>query len=492
MAGKLTNLIKLVLPKKGASKPIAYTNTYSPGQANRLLAVPQYFDHLSDIQTDRVTYDAQTLQRKLFKYDPDVSAAVNAYLTVSDTPMVVYVRDLEGNFDLEGHRTVNQLLQALTSRIDYSKGYQYVIGLRSLCERLRYMTLLRGGVAVELVLDKNILPYQLNIIDLATVSWAEVTPGVYTPWQTPKSGGNPIDLGRVPTFFTAFFRQDPTDIYSEGTFVSAINTIAARQQVINDLYRIMQATGWPRMDIKVLEEVLIKSAPANVRSNANELRLWVNARLNEIGATFASLRPDQAFVHPDSVEVSVVNEDSPSVGVDITHVVNVLNGQNQAALKTMATIIGRGESGVNTASVEARIFSMNADQVNVPVSEILSQVLTYCLRLLGSESSVEIRFREAELRSSLELEPQMTLKAARLKEDLSLGVISDLEYHMEMHNRPPLQESPQLSGTNFMRSSSSSEVSDKTTPNSDPLGRSQTGEGGKQAKSMTKSNAVRR
>ncbi len=84
-------------------------------------------------------------------------------------------------------------------------------------------------------------------------------PGVYKPRQKVQGSTNGVMLD-TPLFFIEYFRRDPTSIYSDSFFVSSITTIAARQQVINDLYRLMQITGWPRMDVKVLEEILINNA----------------------------------------------------------------------------------------------------------------------------------------------------------------------------------------------------------------------------------------
>ena len=82
--------------------------------------------------------------------------------------------------------------------------------------------------------------------------------------------------------------------------MAAINTIAARQQVINDLYRIMKITGFPRVDVTILEEVVTKAAPSDVKADKDQLRLWLNDRMNEVRNTFTNLRADQALVHFDS------------------------------------------------------------------------------------------------------------------------------------------------------------------------------------------------
>lgn len=186
---------------------------------------------------------------------------------------------------------------------------------------------------------------------------------------------------------------------------------------------------------------------------------------------------DQAFIHWDSVEASIINDDNPGVGIDISKVIDVLNAQNQAALKVMSTIIGRGESGVNTASVEARIFSMNADEINEPVADNLSRLFTFALMMQGRANYAVVRFRKAELRPSLELENHMTMRQSRLLSLLSLGLINDDEFHMEMFGRHRPDDAPALAGTGFMTASSTA-ADTGAEESGNALDRSLTPEGG--------------
>jgi hypothetical protein len=214
----------------------------------------------------------------------------------------------------------------------------------------------------------------------------------------------------------------------------------------------------------------------------------LSARLQEIGDQVANLRADQPIFHFDSVKLSILNEDNPASGLKIAEVIEALNSMNQAGLKSMATILGRAKSGTNTASVEARIAAMNADQLNRPVAELLGRVFTFLLNLYGIAGFVEAEFEPAELRPHLELEPQRVMRAARLREDLSLGIITDAEYHLMMYGRLPPAGSPQLSGTNFMENTRTSVDAEGVTPNGDPLGRSVAPEGGTR---QARSNATR-
>ena len=172
----------------------------------------------------------------------------------------------------------------------------------------------------------------------------------------------------------------------------------------------------------------------------------------------------------------------------------MLNAQNQAALKSVATVLGRGESGVNTASVESMIFSMQAAEINEPLAEIWSALLTFALALSGSTSKVHVYFDKPEMRPPNELEPAKVQKQARLLKDLSLGLITDDEYHWEMYNRPKPTTAPELSGTGFLdkKEDSSSDVAtaQSNTPQKDQPDSRQRAQTRK-ADASAKSNAVK-
>ena len=476
--GLLNNLIATILPKK-RSKPggVSVTNTF---EESGVVTIPRYREHLQNISEVRSISNSRELIGRMMKQDPDASAATYAYLTVANTPFVYFTKDAEGRLDPEGQKIVNAIVHNITRRWDYSQGFQLKRPLSGIAEELRYQILETGAIASELVLDKQLNADDIRIIDVGTVEWLENTPGVYKPTQT-TGQGDPITLD-YPTVFVNFHKRDPKSVYTYSPFVSCINTAVARMQVINDLYSIMQQVGFPRIELTVLEEVLMKNAPANIKTDTTALKSWVRARLSEEANRFSTVGPDQTYVHTDSIQSKVLNDRGGAVSLDISSVIDTLNAQNQAGLKTMATIIGRGESGVNTASVEARLFSLHAESLNQPVAAQLSEILTLAYRLTGNDGYVEGFFKPVEMRPDLELEPQKNMKQARLLEELSLGLITDEEYHFEMHGKLPTEGVVSLSGTNFK--SKKIDTNDISS-NSDPLGRSVSPEGSESAKSNT-------
>lgn len=474
-------LFEYILPtKKAKSGGTSLTDTYKSGNSETLSA-PSYRDHLTDIYSSRQASNAQELLKDLFKTDPDCSAAVNAYLTTSNTDLMFIVRDAEGNLSQEGTRLLFQIINKITRRTDYTLGYQWKTSLNALREEFKYMLLLRGSIGAELVVDKLLQPFSIRNVDMYYIRWFEKKPGEYKPQQETTESGEKINLD-IPTFFTTSFRRDPTSPYTNSYFISAINIIAARQQVINDLYRIMNITGYPRVDITVMEEVAMKNAPAAIKDKPQELKSWISNLVQSVANKLNSIAPGQPISHTDSVSMKMLNEKNPGASLQIQEVIDTLNAQNQAGLKAVSSFLGRGNSGVNTASVEAQIFSMNARELNQPVDYILSELFTLALRLSGFDGIVEIESKPINLKPEIELEAQLTMKQSRLSEALSLGLISDEEFHIMMFGRIPLTNYPKLSGTNFRSNKvNTADVS----PNSDPLGRAITPDDDASARSNT-------
>lgn len=472
----LADLGAFILPKgKSLKGGKGAPPGYNPAQP--ALSAPQYRDHLDDIFNTRTANDSRTLMATLANMDPDVSSAINAFMAVAGSvPIHITAYDVDSNVDPEGMKIGHQLLTLLTGTNDYSLGFSGKPTKAALSNVHRYMILLRGSTACELVYDKKNVPFELRTVDPATLEWERPAEGKLKPIQTPEGSNVTIDLD-IPTFFTSNFHQSPLDTYTYSPFVSAINTIASRQLVINELYRIMKIVGYPRVDVSVLEDVLMQSAPPSMRTDPKQIRLFVEAELNRVRATIANLDSSDAFVHTNAIDAKVINDKNPSAGLQIENVIEVLNAQNQAALKVMPAVVGKSNNG-QVASTEARLFALSADALNRSVADLFSKALTLGARLAGYPGRIEVYFPPVELRPDLELEPQRTMRGSRLREDLSLGLISDIEYHMQMHGRPPPEGSPELSGTNFAQTNKVGIDAEGVTPNNDPLGRSLSGEGG--------------
>lgn len=162
----LQKLGQILLPKSvpvGAG--VAATPTFNPQQSAQVLAALPTDNHIGDLLDTRRQTSDNDLIATLMQYDPDVAAAVSAYLTIANTPMRIICRDINGQIDTGAQATIEQLLTQISFPIDYTVGFTPNRSLQSRNEKLRYMILKRGAVSVEMILDKTLGMTDLRLID---------------------------------------------------------------------------------------------------------------------------------------------------------------------------------------------------------------------------------------------------------------------------------------------------------------------------------------
>lgn len=114
----ISNPIKLILPKGKIKGGRSYTPTFRP--SNSLLTAPQYRNHLDQLFDSRLTSDSRDLLNAAVNSDPDVSAAVHAYLTIaSSAELIIYGYDANGVLDPQGIALGRQILEQITVVSDY-------------------------------------------------------------------------------------------------------------------------------------------------------------------------------------------------------------------------------------------------------------------------------------------------------------------------------------------------------------------------------------
>jgi hypothetical protein len=155
---------------------------------------------------------------------------------------------------------------------------------------------------------------------------------------------------------------------------------------------VIHNQGWPRIDIRVLEEALIANAPPALKNDPGELRVWLNERLTDVQKAYNDLRPDDSFVHFDSVEINQAAGASGKV-IDAETVMRSIERRMIKALKQLPILMASNEGTTEThGTVQWQIFVAGLRSLQKPVEFILSRMFSLALRVYGREGSVECWF----------------------------------------------------------------------------------------------------
>ena len=407
--------------------------------------------------------DIYSIIDELHRYDPDAANALWAMLRFAETPLSIIYKDEKGEFDADKTREFNTALKA-----------KWLFSVREPSpEEISSMIIrelfLHGGVGIEIVLDKFKLPLNYVFVHNKDVNWRWKN-STFVPYQT-KTGGGEVNLD-IPTFFFQTLDRQISQATGESPLLTAIQAIDFKRQVIIDIQRVVKRVGYPRIKVTVLEDVMRKHAPADMKSDPKKLATWLKEQKTALATDLKSIKPEDAIVLYDSVDMEYLKNNVTS-SLDFRPLIEILDGQVVSALKSLPSILGKTKgSSQNTASMEAMVYLNTPTYLQRRSEKLLSQIFTMTARLIGYKGFVECKHQAINLRPELELEPQKLAKQSRILQLQSFGHITDSEAAILLGvDHLPKEE---LSGTLFLTGGPSVDT-ENISPNSDPLGRSVTG-----------------
>jgi len=392
---------------------------YGQLDVDALEKVPPWvmLDLLAEIEPDvsRALWDFQRLCNPGYDYqcfqsgfDPD--AAVNA--RELDAPakqlidnFIAQLNDLYGAFDV------------VISRF-FSSAY------------------LRGALFSELVFDAdNMTPLDLATPDPMTVVWKRLVDPVRGPYWQPGQ----LQFGVFVALTRPTVRYLPVDPgigrpVGRAPANPALFAALFLLGMLHDLRRVVANQGYPRHDLEILLEELIKGMPLDVQADPEAASTWIDEAIQKIVATYEQLQPDSTFIHTNVIKINrpmgAVSTDSMT-GFD--ELIKALERFVTRALKTMPLLMGINDTTTETHAIRQwEIHVQGIKSIQHLLETTLERYFTMILRANGSQAVV--RFRFAELRASEELRYAQTdtlvIKNAMTKRDQ--GWISQDEAAVEV------------------------------------------------------------
>lgn len=394
-----------------------------------------------ELQLDEASLSSMTvtdLMDILIDAHPDIGFAVWNFMRIGDSGYTVHVENIDdGKVNEEGMLEILTMIERFSQpnieNFEISRSFDKVI------QQLILSTIVRGACSLELVLTPNYDDVAfIATVDPSTVAF-KFENDRYVPYQDEET----LSLD-IPTFFYEGLDEMIDDPYGRSPILGALNTVFFQMQVLDDLKQVVHNQGYPRFDITILEEVLLKRMPITIRNNEEKKQKWLNEKLHEIIEMYNNLEPDDSFVHYDSVEIGMAGGGKGGVLIDPEKLMSVIDSQIMAGLKTLSTILGRRSTG-NTesfAKMEIKLYIKGVEAIQKVVERILSRALTLTLNIKGMQGVVKFKFNPIEIRTSMETAQfeQVHLINCQFKRDQ--GWIDQEEASMLAVGHSPVSDTP--------------------------------------------------
>lgn len=312
---------------------------------------------------------------------PDVGLAVWNILRLGSNGFNYTVKDNQGQDDENG----KALLDVLMPRINARYG-----GLAGLIVQWLLTGFLQGAVCGEIALTEGLHDvediYPIDPYTIESSINAEGRPvDFFLPASGPRVEMNPEKFWYVPI---DTYIDDP---YGRPPAAPVLQEVWFDIAIITDLRKVVHNQGWPRIDIKIVEEVLLANAPNGIKNDAAKLAEWLNERIAEVQSAYNDLQPDDSFVHFDSVEVN--GSDTSGRMFDAVGIIRAIERRMTKALKQLPILMASNEGTTEThGTVQWQIFVSGLRSLQGPIEFILSRMFKLALQVQGYQGDIECWF----------------------------------------------------------------------------------------------------
>ncbi|MFW5891735.1 MAG: hypothetical protein ACOCUI_05900, partial [bacterium] len=218
------------------------------------------------------TKTSEQLLKILMDNHPDVSFAVWEFMRIgsSNFNVTAYkIRERGEKGQIEENKDAQYVLDEYIRNLKnppITEFYQHGNSLEKIVDKMIQFCIIHGAVSCEIGFkDKDKLG-DLFIVDPSSISFATTEKdGRIIPYQYQLNKGYvPLD---IPSFIYEGLDEYGDNPYGRAPFQAVISTIFFQLQVLQDLRAVVHSQGYPRIDIKVLEETLMNNAPPQVRTH---------------------------------------------------------------------------------------------------------------------------------------------------------------------------------------------------------------------------------
>lgn len=348
-----------------------------------------------DLDTETLSKMApDTLLEMLTDVSPDISRALWDFLRMCNPGWEAIAIDLKGK-QIGG--PAQEALDAFLLQLKALYGsLDVVIG------RLYIGAFLRGGFFGELVLDRT----GKRPIDFATPD----PRAARFRWKEDRDRGGFWQLGQwqngtwidIPDPTVRYIPIDPPpgSPYGRPLAMPALFTAIFLVGLLHDLRRVVAQQGYPRLDIEVSIDEILKAMPEDLEEDPQAFKEFVEDTLAAVTEVYASLQPDDAYVHTSGIKVNrpVGAVDASSLGA-VDGLIRALERMTIRALKTMPLLMGSNEGVTETsANRQWEVYAAGVKALQHLAESLLEYLFGLALQAQGIPAAVKFRF--AELRAS--------------------------------------------------------------------------------------------
>ncbi len=357
----------------------------------------------SILETLRLIHEESEALDFLKRVHPDVSMALWNFLRLSNQGHQMHFYDTK---DKRMHEVESKWSQFAARVNEVSNA-----GLDGMMDILHQMAFMRGAQAIEVEVNEQRTDiYDVHPVVPQTIEWrAEERNGrkVWIPYQRQMMKEVSLEKGKA-NFFWVPTDPDPDDPRGNLIMAPVLQAIDFQMQIFQDLAAVLHHQGWPRNDVKILLERMMKAMPPEIQANPKKQREWLKERWNEIKETMENMEPDSDYIHFDDIEIDMAQGGNANRSLDVRAIAELVDQQTFGGAKQMSIFMNRNAGVTETwGTVQFMIFCSGIASVQRGSKRLIEEVARLWLRVSGIQSRPEFTHNKVDWQSE---EQKVTVK----------------------------------------------------------------------------------
>lgn len=348
----------------------------------------------------RLIRDERAAIAYLAKHHPDMSFALWNYLRLANQGHTMEFFGTSGRSKGKRLTNIEEEWNEFVSRVNAISND----GLDGLINILHKNAILFGAQMCEAAVLEDLSDIEdVYPIDPRTVEWKlEERNGkkIWIPYQY--INGQRVDLSRGNIFNVPF---DPDTNRPDGNlmFAAAVLSIDFQLQAYTDMSAVLRRQGYPRNDVEINREELLKSAPPVVRSDPDMQKKFLEEYFEWTNKLLSNLEPTQDYLHYNDTKINLAGGNSASRSMDIRAYNEMTDTQTMGGLKTLGIMLNRHTGRTETyGTIELKIMVEGIRSLQRGSKRLIESIAKLWLRVHGYQAIPKFTHNPVDWQSEIE------------------------------------------------------------------------------------------
>lgn len=294
-------------------------------------------------------------------------------------------------------------------------------GLDGLIDQFHKSAILRGGQGCEVVVLEDMSDIEdVYPIKPQSIHWEKEERNgrkIWVPYQYTIGGKVALSQGN---FFYVPNDPDIDDPRGNLMLSPSLQAVDYQLQSFIDMAAVLRRQGYPRNDVELNREVLINTAPAQIKNNPLALKKYLGDYFEWVKGLLRGLEPTDDFIHFDDTKVNQTQGSNPSRSMDIRAFSEMADIQVMNGLMQLSVFTNRNTGVTETwGTVQFQIFCSGLASLQRGSKRLIESIARIWLRVKGYQavphfSYTVMDWNSEEMRMNVKLMEQKLYAVAQL------------------------------------------------------------------------------